>query len=763
MNSKLNFFFLFIIMSSEEIQNIITEKFIYNNTIDTTTIQNILFISTQVTESQLFYDSANSNTFPIIYSPNSDNNELIELLRTKFQNGIQRISFAFHDPLNNIKTFLDNTPFFDDNDLIENQTTFSQNFTFLTNLITEFKVVNCDFLACNTLQYSIWTTYFNLLNKLTNVICGASNDNTGNILYGADWIMENTNENIRDIYFTSTINNYASSLAAFTVDYVTYSTTGSNATITGFLSPPANWVLTIPSTVTDPNTSIVYNVITIGSTAFYGSTNMISVTIPSSITSVGDYAFTYCTALTSITLQNAIIGTKMFTSCSALTSITIPSSITSIGNYAFQYCTALTSITLQNAIIGTNMFDQCTGLTSITIPSSITSIGISPFIYCTALTSITLQNAIISFAMFQACTALTSITIPSSITTIGGNAFILCSSLTSITLQNAIIGSNMFGACNALLSITIPANITTVNSSAFSTCSALNSITLQNTIIGASMFYQCTALTSITIPSSITSIGAQAFQGCTNLTSVIIDNQAIITNAASGVFNAYNVAPLNKTVLFYLTANYAALTVYGQAIASYFSATPSTETITILYDSNPSCFNEDTKILCLNKNGEEEYIPIQNLRKGDLVKSYLHGYRKIDLIGKGKMGNNIDIWYKSMYILEKTDDNGLIEDFIVTGGHALLVDQLTDKELQTYKEMNIFDNGKPIKIDNKFLLAAGVSSLFKQITEQKIFTFYHLALESNSNDDERFGIYANGILTETVSKNLFNQFNYQLL
>ena len=180
-------------------------KLVYNNTLDTNTIQNILLISSCVTESQLFYESANSNTFPIIYSPNSDKNELIELLRTKFLNGFKRITFAFHDPLNNTKTFLDNKPFFDENDLIENQTTFSETVTFLTNLITEFKVENCDFLACNTLQYANWKNYYELLNKLTNVICGASNDKTGNIQYGADWVMENTNENVRDIYFTSSI------------------------------------------------------------------------------------------------------------------------------------------------------------------------------------------------------------------------------------------------------------------------------------------------------------------------------------------------------------------------------------------------------------------------------------------------------------------------------------------------------------------------------------------------------------------------------
>ena len=71
------------------------------------------------------------------------------------------------------------------------------------------------------------------------------------------------------------------------------------------------------------------------------------------------------------------------------------------------------------------------------------------------------------------------------------------------------------------------------------------------------------------------------------------------------------------------------------------SITPDRNTNTQTFPlSSPACFNKGTKILCLNKQLEEEYIPIENLRRGDLVKSYKHGYRKIDLIGENKMINN---------------------------------------------------------------------------------------------------------------------------
>ena len=234
-------------------------KLVYNDALDTSSIQNVLVICSKVVESQLFFDSANSNTFPIIYSQNSAKNELLKLLRNKFKNGIKRIAFAFHDPLNGEAYFLDNKSFFYENDLIENQTTFSENVSFLTDLITEFNVENLEFLACNSLQYSNWKKYYELLNRITNVTSGASNDNTGNLQYGADWVMENTNENVKDIYFTNSIDNYTSSLALFTSGYLNYSTSGTDATITGTSSPPANWNLDISSIVTNLGTNYTVN------------------------------------------------------------------------------------------------------------------------------------------------------------------------------------------------------------------------------------------------------------------------------------------------------------------------------------------------------------------------------------------------------------------------------------------------------------------------------------------------------------------------
>ena len=180
-------------------------------------------------------------------------------------------------------------------------------------------------------------------------------------------------------------------------------------------------------------------------------------------------------------------------------------------------------------------------------------------------------------------------------------------------------------------------------------------------------------------------------------------------------------------------------------------------TVTSILD--PSCFNEGTKILCLNKNLQEEYIPIENLRKGDLVKSYKHGYRRIDLIGKKPMINDPTGWYKCMYKMEKTETNGLIEDLIITGGHSILVDNLEDlEEVQTIKLWKTTQ-----MIDDKQLLLASVSKDFVKLENSDLYTYYHFTLDNNGNDNERFGVWANGILTETQSKSDFIKHNYTLL
>ena len=132
--------------------------------------------------------------------------------------------------------------------------------------------------------------------------------------------------------------------------------------------------------------------------AFYEHANLISVTVPDSVTSIGVNAFNGCTGLTSITIPDSVtsIGSSTFFGCTSLTSIIIPDSVTSIDSSTFSGCTSLTSVTIGNSVtsIGQYAFFSCTGLTSIIIPDSVTSIDYYAFLGCSGLTSITFDGTV---------------------------------------------------------------------------------------------------------------------------------------------------------------------------------------------------------------------------------------------------------------------------------------------------------------------------------------------------------------------------------
>ena len=257
--------------------------------------------------------------------------------------------------------------------------------------------------------------------------------------------------------------------------------------------------------------------------------SILKVTIQDGVTSVGNYAFVYCSSLTSITLPESVtsIGNHAFDGYNSLTSITLPESLTSIGDGAFSFC-GLTSITLPENLtsIGKKVFYACSSLTSITIPEKVTSIKEYTFYDCSNLTSITLPENLTSIkeCAFYDCSNLTSITLPENLTSIGKQAFDSCIRLTSITLPESLtsIGDRAFSECG-LTSITIPESVTSIEDYVFEYCRSLTSITLPEnlTSIGKDVFYGCSSLTSITLPKGLTRIEMDTFYG-SGLTSITI-------------------------------------------------------------------------------------------------------------------------------------------------------------------------------------------------------------------------------------------------
>lgn len=171
------------------------------DSVDATNVQNILLIDTLINDYEVLKNSCNTNTLPILYSRNCNTNDLRNLLKTKFSK-IKRLSLAFN--YERLYTFLNNKPLFN----YSNPSVSDENVQFLLDIIKEFHIEHVDFLACNTFQDQQWRVYYELLRDNTNVVVGASNNKTGNLLNGGDWVLETTSENIEAIYFSESISYY---------------------------------------------------------------------------------------------------------------------------------------------------------------------------------------------------------------------------------------------------------------------------------------------------------------------------------------------------------------------------------------------------------------------------------------------------------------------------------------------------------------------------------------------------------------------------
>ena len=284
----------------------------------------------------------------------------------------------------------------------------------------------------------------------------------------------------------------------------------------------------IPASVTFDG--VDFSVTSIGSYSFFNCKSLTSISIPNSVTKIGDMAFSYCNSLSSIRISDIAAwcsikfsgmdsnplssGGKFYLNDEEIKELTIPNSVTSIGQFAFTYCKSLSSVSISDGVtsIGGNAFSYCSNLTSITIPNSVTSIGQFAFTDCNSLTSVVIPDGItiIEFGLFTRCSSLTSVTIPNSVTKIGDSAFYGCSSLTTVTLPDGVssIGKSAFSNCSGLTSIAIPDGV--------------KEIIIPNgvTVLEYGVFSQCRSLTSATIGGSVKTIKKNSFTDCPALADV---------------------------------------------------------------------------------------------------------------------------------------------------------------------------------------------------------------------------------------------------
>jgi len=569
-------------------------------------------------------------------------------------------------------------------------------------------------------------------------------------------------------------------------------TTGSPTTLSGFPNKTLiNSVSNIPTSVTTigsyafqscPITSIVLpNTLTTIEQGAFDGTNITTITLPASVTTIQMYAFDkianitvnpsnnnfssidgnlynktgtilirYAVGKTNTTfdipngvttIQNNAFLTGLSNETRSLTTVTFPTTITTFSNSAFYQC-SLTSITIPNTVtsFGFGVFNSSSSLTSATLPNNLTRIPNSMFVNCSALQSITIPSSvtIIGSSAFQNCSALQSITIPNSVTTIESFAFNNCTSpsLTSVTIPGSVrtLELGAFQGCNKLTTITLEAGVQSIGLYLFSACTSLKQITIPSTVtsIGSNAFEYCTSLKQITIPSSVTSIGSSAFQNCTSLKEITIPST--VTSIGSNVF--LNVPfPINVYTDILDNSNY---------VYTYFT-NPTNYTsgqVTVSFPPLPiiPCFNKDTKILTTNG-----YVPIQDLRKGDLVKTINHGFVPINMIGCKTITNSKDeIPPNKLFVCSNENYPEITEDLYITGLHSILVDELTQEE-----ESNLFELfGKMFVTDGKYRLPVFMDKRANLYEESGEYTIYHIALD-HDHELMNYGIYANGLLVET--------------
>lgn len=234
------------------------------------------------------------------------------------------------------------------------------------------------------------------------------------------------------------------------------------------------------------------------------------------VTAIANSAFQNCSNLTTVTIPNSVtsIGGWSFAK-SGVKSITIPNSVTHIGCYAFSE-SSLNNITLSDNLteIKNGTFCACS-LNSITIPNKVTCIGDSAFFMCRNLKSIAIPNSVTRIGLMSFTYAsLGSVNIPNSVTEIGTMAF-AASDLKSVTLPDSItiINEGIFSLCTNLENIVIPNSVKEIKAQAFTHCWALKKMVIPNSVerIGAMAFYWCTHLDTLVIGSGIKSIGDWAF------------------------------------------------------------------------------------------------------------------------------------------------------------------------------------------------------------------------------------------------------------
>ena len=606
---------------------------------------NVLLIDRQVPDYQLFVDSVNSSTFPIVYSTSSSKTELLAVLQKMFTS-ISRIGIAFTSESENVKMFLDCNHLFKEE---EETVPFSENVQFIIDIINEFSVTNIDYLACNTLNYTNWTNYYQLLNLNTGVIVGASSDETGNIKYGGDWTMESTGQDIELIYFTQSIEYYT-----YLLDLPSNMTWSQR----GAWGMCINKAKTYLYAVTNSGVSPIYRI-----PLSSGGNGTLYATIGQN---AGVNTYGHSIAIDD-TRQNLYVACNNSSSVAKIT-MTTPPVVTT-------YITGLAR-NVQGVLVDND----------------------AAYLYIT-----------VEYYWVRVNLATEVIENPWMSTPVGHVAYASTNMIMNAT------GLYIYAQCNSNKICRV--NVLTKEVSNFITIN----------YVGALILDTSNSYMYVTLGSPADAI----YQ-----INMVTKTYGLYMTMPVPYTNPIQIAFTPDTYYMYVNSSYA----------NYISK------IALPYP----CFKEDTKILT-----DKGYVLIQDLRKGDFVKTLLHDYKPIDMIG------NRDVYHLAskerikdqLYKCSQMEYPEVFEPLIISGSHSILVDEFTCKE-QREKTNKVL--GDIFITDDKYRLPACADERTSVYEIPGYYTVYHMALE---NDDyyENYGIFANGLLVESCSKRYLKELSNMVL
>ena len=337
-------------------------------------------------------------------------------------------------------------------------------------------------------------------------------------------------ENLTELIFESGIETIPAKLAWLTPSETTHLTS-----------------ITIPDTVTS-----------IGNYAFSNCKKLTAISIPDSVTSISDSAFSDCQKLASVQWSQNLqtIGRSSFSGCSSLENIVVPKTVKTVGAYAFYNCTSISSVSFTDnpkggfyVDIQSSAFSNCTALKDISFSKNIKYLRSSAFYGCSSLVDVVLSDNItdIDYLAFSKCTALESIKLPSKLNTLG-YGFISGTAITSLTIPASLTSCESYdsyytggsygplGGAENLTELIFESGIETIPAKLAwltpSETTHLTTVTIPDTVtsIGGYAFYNCKVLGETYIPESVTSIADTAFQGWKKL---------VIKSTAGSAAHAY--------------------------------------------------------------------------------------------------------------------------------------------------------------------------------------------------------------------------------